>query len=284
MTKEKQYLLGAHMSIAGGLYKAIERGQSVGCTVIQLFTKSNRQWYSKPLEDVDIERFKQVFQASTIQTVFVHASYLINIGSNNPDLYLQSRTALAHEVDRCHQLGIPFLIIHPGAGLVPQETRLRIAQALDYIVENTSSSTTILLENTAGQGSAYGSSLEELQALYQAIQHKDRIGFCIDTCHAFVAGYDLRTPEPYKEFWQSFDRMLGMDRLKAIHLNDSKKGLHSRRDRHEHIGKGLLGLEAFSLLCNDPALQNVPKILETPQDNGLADVVMDMEVIKNLLD
>ncbi len=277
-------LLGAHMSTAGGFEKAIVRGEAIGCTVIQIFTKSNRQWAASPLTPPAIAAFKDALQHSSIQTVVAHAAYLINIGSSNPELRHKSTMALIEELDRCHYLGIPYLVVHPGAqGHADDHDCLaRIAQQLDIVLSKTIGTTMILLETMAGQGNSTCATFEQLAYIYEQTSHKNRIGICFDTCHAFVAGYDFTTPELYEKTWRMFDTILGIDLIKVIHLNDSKKTLGSRVDRHEHISHGKLGETAFKLLMNDTRFFNVPKILETPKE-GLIDDWRNMQTLVHLI-
>ncbi len=282
--RNNQLLLGAHISIAGGIDQAIYRGESIGCTAIQIFTKSNRQWFGKPLTQENINAFKQAWKQSNIQSVITHASYLINLGSSNPETVSKSAKALSDELKRCDQLGIPYLVLHPGShGQNSEEHALQqVAQQLDEVFKATPGKTTILLETMAGQGTNLCHRFEQIASIYQSSNYKDRLGVCLDTCHIFAAGYDLRTALSYKSVLKEFDTVLGLDLLKAIHINDSKKTLGSRADRHEHIGKGTIGLDAFRLLFHDNRLAHIPKILETPKES-LEDDVRNMAVIKKLL-
>ncbi len=284
-TKKHSLLLGAHISIAGGLEKAFFRGQSIGCTTIQIFTKSNRQWQCKPLTKSEIELFKKTWEQSPIKSVVVHASYLINLGSSNPEVITKSTRALKEELLRCSQLGIPYLILHPGShGTSPKKNSLlQVAKLLDEVFQAVPGNSMILLETMAGQGSNLGAEFEELAEIYKASANKKRIGICFDTCHTFAAGYNTQTKKTYEHTWQLFDTVLGFDLLKVIHVNDSKKELGSRVDRHEHIGKGKLGKEAFRLLFNDERFFTIPKILETPKEE-LAEDLKNMKEIVSLLD
>lgn len=285
LNKKPSLLLGAHMSIAGGIPLAIDRGQSIGCTCIQIFTKSNRQWAAKPLDHVAIKEFKQKMQHSTIQAVVAHASYLINIGSPNPELNKKSVTALSDELKRIEQLEIPYLVFHPGAYVKGSEKECltTIAKNIDIILSKNPGKSMLLLENTAGQGTNVGYTFEQLAKIYSQIEHKKRVGICFDTCHAFAAGYDFSTPEAYTKMWDSFDKVLGIKLLKVIHVNDSLKECGSRVDRHEDIGKGKMGLKSFELLFNDKRFSKIPKILETPKEDDMLDDVKNMETIKKLI-
>jgi len=267
MKEKNQYLLGAHVSITGGFFKAIEEGTQIGCTAIQIFTKSNRQWHARSITDNEAQEFITAQKNSDIKIVAAHASYLINLGSATPDVQKKSFTALVNEIKRCQKLQIPFLVLHPGTAeqknreLTIQETGKLINQALQATSDCT---TTVLVETMAGQGKSIGSSFEELAMILDQVSDKKRIGICFDTCHAFAAGYDFRTQETYDETFTKFDDMIGLQYLKIFHLNDSKKEIASHVDRHEDIGKGAINLQAFAMIINDPRFVNIPKILETP--------------------
>jgi deoxyribonuclease-4 len=284
MTQKHVLLFGAHISTSGGLEQAIIRGESIGCTAIQLFTKNNRQWNAKPISQEEATLFKQTADASTIRSIVAHATYLINLGSSDELIAGKSVAAVVNELERCAQLNIPYLVLHPGlnAQLTPQECAQRIAANINSVFEQFSGPTVLLLENMAGQGSSVCHTFEQLALIYAHITQKDKVAFCFDTCHAFAAGYDFRTPDLYTDMWRHFDTILGLDTLKAIHINDSKKALGSRVDRHEDIGKGQLGLEPFALLFNDPRFFDIPKILETPKDS-LADDARNMAAIRELI-
>jgi len=269
MKDKNQIFAGAHVSIAGGFFKAIEEGTQIGCTAIQIFTKSNRQWNSKPISQEDAQKFIAAQKNSDIKIIAAHASYLINLGSSNQETQTKSFHALIDEVERCHQLQIPYLVLHPGtAELEKKELALeKTGNYINQVLDKTShTSVTILVENMAGQGTSIGSSFEELAAIIFQIKNKKRIGICFDTCHAFVAGYDFTSQEGYTQMFKKFDTTLGFEYLKMFHMNDSKKGLNSRIDRHENIGQGQIPLQAFSFIMNDPRFLSIPKILETPKD------------------
>lgn len=286
-TKKRRLLLGAHMSIAGGLQNAIISGSSIGCTTIQLFTKSNRQWNAQPLTSEQIESFKATYKEYDVDPIVAHATYLINIASPDSKISHASRAALAFELERCQSINIPYLVLHPGSYTSGnrEEGLERIVRHLDEIFEKAPGSTMILLETMAGQGSVLCSTFEDIAYIISHSKHKKRLGVCADTCHLFVAGYDLRTPTTYNQTWDHFDKTIGLDNLKVIHINDSKKGLHSRVDRHEHIGKGELGLEPFRLLFNDERFFDIPKILETPKatEEPFTEDKMNMATIYSLL-
>lgn len=283
-TKKNRLLLGAHMSIAGRLENAIQQGESIGCTTIQLFTKSNRQWHSKPISQEEAYAFRAAVKKSNIDPIVAHASYLINIGSPTKEIEQKSINAVIDELQRCDQLGIPYLVLHPGShtDTDEQECLKRIARNLDVILEKAQSKTKILLETMAGQGSTVCYAFEQIGAIRHLSHHKARIGVCFDTCHAFAAGYDFTTPAGYNAIWDEFDKSIGLNHLYVIHVNDSLKDLDSRVDRHADIGKGKIGADAFRLLFNDPRFFDIPKILETPKED-LADDQRNMQTIMNLL-
>ncbi len=287
MKEKNQYLLGAHVSITGGFFKAIEEGTQIGCTAIQIFTKSNRQWHARSITDNDAQEFITAQKNSDITIVVAHASYLINLGSVTPDVQKKSFTALVDEIKRCQKLQIPFLVLHPGTAepdtreQTIKETGTLINQALQATSDCT---TTVLIETMAGQGKSIGSSFEELATMLDQVSDKKRIGICFDTCHAFAAGYDFRTQEDYDAMFKKFDNTIGLQYLRIFHLNDSKKEIASHVDRHEDIGKGAINLQAFAMILNDPRLKNVPKILETPV-TGIAvdDYKRNLNILINLI-
>lgn len=281
MKKEKKILLGAHMSIAGGIEHAFYNGASIGCTAIQFFTHSNRQWSMKPLSPQSIEATKKARQETGIEHAVVHASYLINLASETALTTKQSIITLKKELENCHLLGITSLVLHPGTQSNPKEAIERISEGLNECLADTPDSTEILIETMAGQGGQVGYQFEQLALIKSKVQHKKRIGFCIDTCHLWAAGYDFSTEKGYLSVMHEFDSILGLTHLKAMHLNDSKKRLGSRVDRHEEIGKGTIGLEAFRLIMNDKRLADVPKILETPK-NELEDYAHNMKILVSL--
>lgn len=285
MKNKHVFLIGAHMSIAGGIKNALLAGESIGCTCIQFFTHNNRQWAFPALTDEEIAQFKTIRKESSIQSLMVHASYLLNIGSPNPDLRTKSTKTLIKELNRCALLDVPYLIIHPGAAgdASQKDCLLHIIDQLNLALDHDNGSTMILIENTAGQGSSVGSSFEQITFIINGISNKKRIGVCFDTCHAFAAGYDLRTQESYTRLWELFEQFIGIQYLKAIHLNDSKKDLNSHVDRHEHIGQGKMGLEPFALICNDERFFDIPKVIETPKDHSLQQDLNNILILKGLL-
>lgn len=287
IAKKHRLLLGAHMSISGGLEKSIESGASIGCTTLQIFTKSNRQWHAKPLTKQEAELFKQAAKSFNIHPIVAHATYLINIASSDPKTEKASVAALIKELDRCDELGIHYLVLHPGSYVKgkPEEGMARIIENLNHVLESSASKTMIALETMAGQGSALCSTFEQIATIIEESHHKKRLGVCFDTCHAFVAGYDIRTPKTYEKTWEDFDKIIGLEKLHVMHINDSKKGLDSRVDRHEHIGKGEIGLEGFKLLFNDKRFFDIPKILETPKatKEPFTEDKMNIATIQSLL-
>jgi deoxyribonuclease-4 len=278
--------LGAHESIAGGLHKALDRALAVGCEALQLFVESSRSWKTKALPEEEIRLFKEKAAKSGIYPVLAHASYLINLAAPDDVLWQKSCNAFINELERCEALGIPYLIIHPGShmGKGEAEGLKRVAQAINKALDVTSGfRVRILLETTAGQGTSLGYRLEHLAWLMENTSNKDRIGICLDTCHIFAAGYDIRTPEAYKATMDEIDKIIGFRHVHAIHLNDSKTELGSRVDRHEHIGKGALGIEAFRLFVNDHRFADLPGLIETPKDATLEKDRENLAILKSLV-
>jgi deoxyribonuclease-4 len=261
-------LLGAHIPISGGIFNAPERGRGLTCDCMQIFSKNQMQWKSKPLSDDDADRFKRGIVEHKIEETVIHDSYLINLGSPEVDLLQRSRAAFLEEMTRAHKLGVRYLVLHPGAhvGSGAQAGLNRIAESLDWARKEFGSyDVELLLEITAGQGSVLGRSFEQLAKIIGRMESPKGMGICFDTCHAYAAGYDVKTPSGYEKTMRALDDELGMDRLKAIHLNDSKGKQGSRLDRHEQIGKGHIGLEGFRNVMNDERLEDIPMILETPE-------------------
>lgn len=256
------------MSIAGGTHLAISRGENLGCTAIQIFTKNASQWRSPPLTEEIVRRFTDE-RKRTGMRVIAHDAYLINLASPDSALRNRSRAAFVDEMERSEKLGIPYLVMHPGAHKDSGEDAglKNVVESFNTILKQTSGfSVQILVENTAGQGTALGYSFEHLKRIVEDTIHPERMGICLDTCHAFAAGYDLRDKPSYDRTLEALDGTVGLRRLKVLHLNDCKKGLGLRVDRHEHVGRGELGMECFKLIMNDSRFRDVPKILETPKD------------------
>lgn len=278
--------LGAHMSIAGGFDCAVKRGETVGCTALQIFTKNSNQWAARPLEDEEAARFKEAVSRAGIGEVVAHDSYLINLCSPDDRLWHRSVEACAEELERCARLGARWLVAHPGGHMGRGETFaiLRMARAVDAIHARVPAHrASLAIETTAGQGTVIGYRFEQIADVIAAARDPDRIGVCLDTCHVFAAGYDLRTPRAYEETLRAFDATIGLPRLRAVHVNDSKKDLGCRVDRHEHIGKGCLGLEPFRLLMNDARLLTVPLLLETPKDEDCREDVVNLTTLMGLV-
>ncbi|MBE9506948.1 MAG: deoxyribonuclease IV [Chloroflexi bacterium] len=279
--------LGAHESIAGGLHKAFDRAQSVGCEAMQIFVKSNRSWAVKPLTEEDIARFKAKAEETGIHPVVGHTSYLLNLATPDEALWTKSRDTLIIELERCEALDVGWLVLHPGShvGAGEEAGLARVAQALGEVHAATPGfRAQILLETTAGQGTNLGYRFEHLAWLIEQTPRGERLGVCLDTCHVFAAGYELRTPEGYGATMEAFDRVIGLERLHAIHLNDSKGDLGSHKDRHEHIGKGFIGLEGFRHLLNDPRLAGLPGLLETPKGDDLQEDRENLAVLRLLIE
>lgn len=277
-------LLGAHMSIAGGISTSINRGLSIGCTAIQIFTGNNNRWNSPPIRSEDLMEFNN--KRKLLKIIFAHNKYLINLASSDPVISRKSLNSMLDELSRAEQLELPFLVIHPGSHLGNGEkTGLkRIARHINLLLNETKSyKIRILLENTAGQGTNLGYLFEHLAEILNHIKYPDRMGICFDTCHAFTAGYDLRTPSSYMKSFDLFDTILGISNIYAFHLNDSKYGLGSKKDRHEHIGQGYLGLEAFRLLLNDERFTHVPMVLETPKGKETEYDKKNLKILKSLI-
>jgi deoxyribonuclease-4 len=284
MTKEK-ILLGAHMSIGGGVHRAIERGCSIKCTVIQMFVKNNMQWFARPLAREEIRAFLEHRQRSDLLSIFAHSSYLINLAATNPQFLENSIRALSGELARADQLELPFLILHPGAHLGAGEQA-----GLDKITESINRvflaipnvKTKIALETTAGQGSCLGHRFEQIAYLIENVREPERLCVCLDTAHVFTAGYNIGSEAGVKKTFREFDRVIGLNRLAAIHLNDSKTPLGSRVDRHQHIGKGQIGLDAFRFIMRDRRFRKIPKVLETPKGKDLREDVINLRKLQGM--
>lgn len=281
-------ILGAHKSIAGGYYKAANAAAESGCVCVQLFTKNNNQWRAKPIAETDIEQFQAAVNDAGIQHTLSHASYLINLASPKEELREKSIDAMIVELERADMLGIPYVVFHPGSFTTSdEETGLNaIIESLNKILLATNSLTTIpLLENTAGQGSNLGWDFNHLGTIIKGVDEPDRVGVCIDTCHAFAAGYPMDTEENYEQTIEQMKRGFGIRKIKAFHLNDSKKPLGSRVDRHEHIGEGEMGLEPFKQLINDKRFKKIPMYLETEKGerDGEDLDVMNLKTLRSLI-
>jgi len=263
--------LGAHMSVAGGLPRAVERAIVHGCESLQIFAKNANRWRGREIPAAEIREFRARVDASGIRPVVSHASYLINLATTTRTLRRQSLAAMGDELDRAEALGLLGVVLHPGcytAGNEADGLSLIAEGLLDLLQARRRGRTMVLLEQTAGQGTALGATFEQLASIMAKVNDHTRVGVCLDTCHLLAAGYDVTTDEGYKTTFKQFERLIGFERLKAFHLNDSKKPLGSRVDRHEHIGEGFVGLGAFRRIVNDPRFRDLPMMLETPKTEG----------------
>src|SRR6187401_1247786 len=288
-------LLGAHLSIAGGLPRAVDRAEASGCEALQIFTKSAGQWRARPLPPDEIALFKRRVRQTGIRPVVAHNSYLINLAAADPGLRARSVAALGEELDRAEALGLDGLVMHPGSftsGTEREGLRL-IAEGLESVLESrTDGKTRLLLEHTAGQGTNLGHRFEHLAEIIGRLGGSRRVGVCLDTCHLIASGYDIRSETGYDETFRQFGKIVGLSRLKVFHFNDSKKPCGSRVDRHEHIGKGCLGLAPFRRILNDPRFAKLPMLLETPkldtpQSRRASDIdpldKMNLDLLRSLL-
>jgi deoxyribonuclease IV len=280
-----QILLGAHMSIRGGVSMAIERARSIRCTAMQMFVKNNMQWFARALTREEIRAFLNHAQRGELLSAFGHANYLINLAATNPLFHTNSIRALAEELVRADQLELPFLVLHPGAHLgAGEEAGLKkIIDSVDEVFRKISKvKTKIALEITAGQGSCIGHRFEHLAHIIVNVREPERLRVCLDTAHLFAAGYDIGSEPGARKTFREFDRVIGRSRLVAIHVNDSKTGRGSRVDRHEHIGKGRVGLDAFRFIMRSPRFSKIPKVLETPKGKDLAEDVINLKTLRRL--
>jgi len=278
-------LLGAHTSIGGGLHRAIERSCSISCTAMQIFVKNNMQWFARPLDRAEITAFLRHAQRCQLDSVFAHSNYLINLAATNPQFHANSLRALSEELIRADQLELPFLVLHPGAHLgAGEEAGLeKIVVSIDAVhTVLPKTKTRIALETTAGQGSCLGCTFEQLAYIIGNVQEPERLCVCLDTAHVFEAGYDLSTEAGTRKMFAEFDRIIGLEHLAALHLNDSKTARGSRVDRHEHIGQGKVGLHAFRVIMRDRRFRKIPKVLETPKGKELLEDVENMQTLREL--
>ena len=277
---------GAHMSISGGFHLAIDRGEAVGCDTIQIFTKSNRQWAAAPIADEDAEAFIARRAESSIDPVFVHASYLINVCSEVDATREKSVMSLIDEIDRAAKLELPFIVLHPGSpkGL-RTDTGLQVAADNLRLVINATANcgVRIAIETMAGQGSSICGEFEHIVRLYEAVDADERLGVCFDTCHVFAAGYDIRDETGYEKTIAEFGDTVGFERLLALHLNDSKAKLGSRKDRHEHIGAGEIGRDAFEFIVNDERLEHLPMVIETPKGKSMEEDEENLTTLRGMV-
>jgi len=273
------------MSTAGGIAKSIDRACSIDCTAMQIFVKNNMQWFAKPFAAGEVEAYLEHPLRSRLKVVFGHSGYMINLAATNPEFLDKSRRALNEELVRADQLRLPFLVLHPGAHLgAGEEAGLaKIVESIDGIFEAIPQVTTkIALETTAGQGSSIGCTFEHLAHIISNVREPERLCICIDTAHLFAAGYDISTEAGVKATFAQFDKVIGKERLAALHLNDSKTALNSRVDRHDHIGKGKIGIEAFRYIMSAPRFAKIPKVLETPKGKELKEDVENMAVLRGI--
>lgn len=266
--------IGAHVSTGNGVSNAPVNAHEIGARAFAMFTRNPSRWTSKPISNAEAEKFKTNCAAYGYSPAHIlpHDSYLINLGAPDREKLAMSREAFLDEMNRCMQLELTMLNFHPGSHLkmIPEEDCLAlIADSINIALDKTSGVKAVI-ENTAGQGSNLGFSFAQIAAIIDRVEDKSRVGVCVDTCHTFAAGYDLATPEGYERTWKEFDDTIGLGYLSAMHINDSKKGLGSRVDRHELIGKGTLGSEFFAMLMRDPRMDNIPLILETPDETAWA--------------
>jgi len=278
-------LLGVHVSIAGHIWESIDRAEALGCNVMQIFSRDPRQWRRSKIKAEDIREFRLRREKSGIQKVFIHIPYLINLASPYNVLYQGSLRAYIQDMKEAQDLGADYIVTHMGSHKESGEKQglKRITVALNRILDKTKdSSVGILLENTSGSGSWLGYKFEHQRQIIDGLENKKRVGICFDTCHAYTAGFDLSSPEGYSKTIESLDRIVGLKRLKLVHLNDSRDELGSHADRHEHIGKGSLGLEAFRRIVNDPRLAGSAFVLETPKDSENADK-RNLKTVKKLI-
>jgi deoxyribonuclease-4 len=260
-------LVGAHVPVTGGLARAPENGRAIGADAIQIFTRNQMQWRARPLEQAEVDAFRASFAASGVRSVLVHGSYLVNLANPGASALQLSRDTFFAEMQRCHALGIPYLVFHPGAHVGTGEDAglAAVAASLDDLLDRGRGLDVMpLLEVTAGQGSCLGHTFEHLARIFERVREPERLGVCLDTCHLYAAGYDIATPRGYERTFASFETLLGFERLKAFHLNDAKQPLGSRRDRHERVGRGHLGRETFRRLLRDPRFAHLPGVVETP--------------------
>lgn len=279
-----QMLLGGHVSITGGVFKAPERARAAGCDCMQIFSKNQMQWRTRPLSAEDASGFRHKVEEFGIREAVIHDSYLINLASPDPELLMKSREAFRDELSRADALDVRYVVFHPGAhmGAGEQAGLRKVAESVSWAVKELGSSEVVpLLEITAGQGTVLGSSFEQLAKMIDLMEEPKRAGVCFDTCHAYAAGYDLRTRTGFAQTMRMMDDVIGMDRLKALHLNDSKGKQGSHLDRHDNIGKGYIGKEGFANVMNEARFEGIPMLLETP--GGEKSYPEDLEVLRSLV-
>lgn len=278
-------LLGAHESVAGGLHLAFERIKRVGGESLQIFTRNQRQWRPTALKPDEVALFREAHEASNNMAVASHGSYLVNLATGKEELLKKSVTNFALELVRCDQLGIPYVVLHPGShgGDGVEQGLERFVRGLDTAIEKSGVEVQVLVETTAGQGTGLGSRFEELAIILQNSKYPELLGVCFDTCHVFAAGYELRTREGYDATMSALSDIVGLEKVRFFHLNDSKRELGSRVDRHEHIGKGEIGLAGFRYLLQDKRLSGLPMTLETPKSESLVEDRENLQTLRSLL-
>ncbi len=277
---------GAHQSIAGGLHLAFQRGERATCDTLQIFNKSNTQWAARDFTALDLELWFEAWQESGIDVACAHNSYLINLASPDEALQTKSRNSLQEETERCNLLKVPNLVFHPGShvGSGEEPGMDRIAENMNQVLASVHNNTvTLCLETTAGQGSNLGYTFEQIATMMDRVEDKDHVGVCLDTCHIFAAGYAITDAKDYKTTIKQFNDTIGLDNLKIVHTNDSKTEFGSKKDRHEHIGEGHIGIEAFRNFVNDKRFKNIPFILETPKEKDLAEDVENLKKLRSLV-
>jgi deoxyribonuclease IV len=276
-----RFQVGVHLSIAGGHHKALDLGRDLGCEVVQIFTKNNMQWMAPPLASKAIDAYLQAREGSAFASIFGHSGYLINLAATDPSNLEKSRQSLLLELVRCSQLELPFIVLHPGAhlGAGEQAGLDLIAESLEWIFARYPGGTRIALETTAGQGSCVGNRIEHLAYLFAKVKEPERLAVCLDTCHLFAAGYDIRTPAGIDAFIAGFRRHLSWENVVCVHMNDSKGGLASRIDRHELLGDGKIGWTCFETILHHPAFAEIPLCIETPKGKDNAN---DREMLRKM--
>lgn len=280
---------GVHESIAGGFYDAVEKTSALGFDCVQIFSGNSNRWANKPIAEADAQKFQAALARTGQYLPLIHDSYLINLASPDEELHKKSVARFTDELRRAQQLGVPNVVMHPGAAKddTKENAIARVAKTFDAIFEAEPEITTnVLVETTAGQGSYLGGKFEEIGAIIAACDHKDRLQVCLDTCHVYAAGYDFTTRESYDAMFEQFDAAIGLDKLVAFHLNDSQKALGSHGDRHAHLGRGLISLDAFAMLVNDPRFAKAPMYMETPKEtteDGRSWDAINLATIKSLL-
>ncbi|MFN2542800.1 MAG: deoxyribonuclease IV [Chthoniobacterales bacterium] len=281
----KPILLGAHMSIRGGVHMAIERACSIECRAMQMFVKNNMQWFARPLAREEIRAFLEHRERGDLLSIFAHANYLINLAATHPQFHANSLRALAEELARADQLELPFLVVHPGAhlGAGEQAGLDKIVASIDAVFRALRKvKIKLALETTAGQGSCLGHNFEQIAYIIDNVREPERLCVCLDTAHVFAAGYDITSESAVRKMFREFDQIIGLARLSAIHLNDSKTARGSRVDRHEHIGKGKIGLAAFRYVMRGRRFAKIPKVLETPKSKDMREDVENLQTLRDL--